>query len=149
MIDELNKYAPREGNSPIKEVLLDIAERGRCLGHHPDRRPADRERGGTAHRVQLQRSRSSAGSTRPRPAARSTASCRPASGSRATLAKPGTMFVSQPEIPVPLCVEFPFPAWATRRRVRRPPPPGAARDRPTASAVQPAADAAPTTTPPF
>jgi uncharacterized protein len=33
---------------------------------------------------------------------------------RATLAKPGTMFVSQPEIPVPLAVEFPFPAWATR-----------------------------------
>ena len=25
MIDELNKYAPREGNSPIKDVLLDIA----------------------------------------------------------------------------------------------------------------------------
>jgi len=24
------------------------------------------------------------------------------------------MFVSQPEIPVPLVVEFPFPAWATR-----------------------------------
>jgi hypothetical protein len=24
------------------------------------------------------------------------------------------MFVSQPEIPVPLCVEFPFPSWATR-----------------------------------
>jgi DNA helicase HerA-like ATPase len=33
---------------------------------------------------------------------------------RATIAKPGTMFVSQPEIPVPLVVEFPFPAWATR-----------------------------------
>ncbi|MCE5292738.1 MAG: ATP-binding protein, partial [Nocardiaceae bacterium] len=33
---------------------------------------------------------------------------------RATIAKPGTMFVSQPEIPVPLAVEFPFPAWATR-----------------------------------
>ena len=32
MIDELNKYAPREGNSPIKDVLLDIAERGRSLG---------------------------------------------------------------------------------------------------------------------
>jgi DNA helicase HerA-like ATPase len=32
MIDELNKYAPREGTSPIKEVLLDIAERGRSLG---------------------------------------------------------------------------------------------------------------------
>jgi hypothetical protein len=24
------------------------------------------------------------------------------------------MFVSQPEIPVPLAVEFPFPAWAAR-----------------------------------
>ena len=24
------------------------------------------------------------------------------------------MFVSQPDIPVPLVVEFPFPAWATR-----------------------------------
>ena len=32
MLDELNKYAPREGRSPIKEVLLDIAERGRSLG---------------------------------------------------------------------------------------------------------------------
>ncbi|HEY6786000.1 MAG TPA: ATP-binding protein, partial [Trebonia sp.] len=33
---------------------------------------------------------------------------------RATIAKPGAMFVSQPQIPVPLAVEFPFPAWATR-----------------------------------
>ena len=32
VLDELNKYAPREGSSPIKEVLLDIAERGRSLG---------------------------------------------------------------------------------------------------------------------
>jgi DNA helicase HerA-like ATPase len=33
---------------------------------------------------------------------------------RATIVKPGTMIVSQPELPVPLVVEFPFPAWATR-----------------------------------
>ena len=32
VLDELNKYAPREGRSPIKDVLLDIAERGRSLG---------------------------------------------------------------------------------------------------------------------
>src|SRR5262249_36634514 len=32
VLDELNKYAPREGTSPIKELLLDIAERGRSLG---------------------------------------------------------------------------------------------------------------------
>src|SRR4029453_13381637 len=29
---ELNKYAPGEGSAPTKEVLLDIAERGRSLG---------------------------------------------------------------------------------------------------------------------
>jgi hypothetical protein len=38
----------------------------------------------------------------------------PAQRARAVIAKPGTMFVAQPEIPVPLVVEFPFPAWATR-----------------------------------
>lgn len=32
VIDELNKYAPRDGDSPIKEILLDVAERGRSLG---------------------------------------------------------------------------------------------------------------------
>ena len=32
VLDELNRYAPRSGWSPIKEVLLDIAERGRSLG---------------------------------------------------------------------------------------------------------------------
>ncbi len=32
VLDELNKYAPREGSSPIKEVLVDVSERGRSLG---------------------------------------------------------------------------------------------------------------------
>src|SRR5258708_28896670 len=32
VLDELNKYAPREGWSPLHNVLLDIAERGRSLG---------------------------------------------------------------------------------------------------------------------
>jgi len=36
------------------------------------------------------------------------------------------MFVSQPGIPVPLAVEFPFPAWATRLSERGGPAPGAA-----------------------
>ena len=40
--------------------------------------------------------------------------CRGAAHFPALLAKPGTMFVAQPEIPVPLAIEFPFPAWATR-----------------------------------
>ena len=32
MLDELNKYAPREGHGPLKELFVDIAERGRSLG---------------------------------------------------------------------------------------------------------------------
>lgn len=32
VLDELNKYAPRDGDSPIKDILLDIAERGRSWG---------------------------------------------------------------------------------------------------------------------
>jgi DNA helicase HerA-like ATPase len=32
VLDELNKYAPREGWSPIRELIRDIAERGRSLG---------------------------------------------------------------------------------------------------------------------
>lgn len=32
MLDELNKYTSREGSGPTKELLLDIAERGRSLG---------------------------------------------------------------------------------------------------------------------
>ena len=52
VLDELNKYAPRDGSSPIKEILLDVGERGRSLGD-PRRRPADRLGGGTTHRRQL------------------------------------------------------------------------------------------------
>ena len=36
------------------------------------------------------------------------------------------MFVSQPEIPVSLAVQFPFPAWATRRSEIGASPPTAA-----------------------
>ena len=32
VLDELNKYAPAKGYSPLRELLVDIAERGRSLG---------------------------------------------------------------------------------------------------------------------
>ncbi|MFP5321147.1 MAG: ATP-binding protein, partial [Acidimicrobiia bacterium] len=38
----------------------------------------------------------------------------PVQRQRSTIIKPGTMIVSQPQLPVPVVVEFPFPAWATR-----------------------------------
>ncbi len=113
VLDELNKYAPRDSSSPIKEILLDVAERGRSLGiilvgaqqtaseverrvvansairvvGRLDSAEAGREQYGFLPGVQRQ---------------------------RATVLKPGSMYVAQPRLPVPLLVEFPFPAWATR-----------------------------------
>jgi hypothetical protein len=40
------------------------------------------------------------------------------------------MFVNQPEIPVPLVVEFPFPAWATRPSELTGPPPSSVPNDP-------------------
>lgn len=132
MIDELNKYAPREGNSPIKDVLLDIAERGRSLGIiliGAQQTASEVER-----RIVSNSSIKIVGRLDPAEAGRPEYGFLPASQrTRATLAKPGTMFVSQPEIPVPLAVEFPFPAWATRLSECGTPPPAPAH-RPTGSA---------------
>lgn len=113
VLDELNKYAPREGDSPIKEILLDVAERGRSLGViliGAQQTASEVERrivSNSAVRV--------AGRLDPAEASRSEYGWMPPTvRDRATIAKPGTMFVAQPEIPVPLAVAFPFPAWATR-----------------------------------
>src|ERR1019366_6762282 len=95
MIDELNKYAPREGASPIKDVLLDIAERGRSLGiiliGAQQTASEDEGRLDAAEASRPEYGFLPAGQRQ-----------------RATIAKPGTMFISQPEIPVPLAVAFPF-----------------------------------------
>ena len=113
MIDELNKYAPREGASPIKDVLLDIAERGRSLGIiliGAQQTASEVER-----RIIANSSVRVVGRLDAAEAARPEYGFLPAGQrQRATIAKPGTMFISQPEIPVPLTVDFPFPAWATR-----------------------------------
>jgi DNA helicase HerA-like ATPase len=121
VLDELNKYAPREGSSPIKEVLLDIAERGRSLGVvliGAQQTASEVERrivGNCAIRV--------VGRLDPAEASRPEYGfLPPAQRARALIAKPGTMFVGQPQLPVPLVVEFPFPAWATRPEEAGPAP---------------------------
>ena len=35
---------------------------------------------------------------------------------RATMLSPGSMIVTQPEIPTPVLLKFPFPSWATRQK---------------------------------
>ncbi len=114
VLDELNKYAPRSGWSPIQDVLLDIAERGRSLGvclfgaqqtaSEVERRvianaalkvvgrldSAEAERGEYGFLTRVARQ-------------------------RATMLSPGTMIVTQPELPTPILLKFPFPSWATRQ----------------------------------
>lgn len=113
VLDELNKYAPREGSSPIKEVILDIAERGRSLGViliGAQQTASEVER-----RIIANSSIRVVGRLDSAEASREEYGFLPGPHrQRATIVKPGTMILSQPEIPVPLVLEFPFPAWATR-----------------------------------
>ncbi len=113
VLDELNKYAPKEGTSPIKEVLLDIAERGRSLGVilvGAQQTASEVER-----RIIANSSIRVVGRLDSAEASREEYGFLPSvHRQRATIVKPGTMILSQPELPVPLVLEFPFPAWATR-----------------------------------
>jgi hypothetical protein len=126
VLDELNKYAPREGSSPIKEILLDVAERGRSLGIiliGAQQTASEVERriiANSAIRVVGRLDSAESG--------RDEYGWLPgALRQRATILKPGTMVVSQPELPIPMVLEFPFPAWATR--------PGEAGPAPAAAGV--------------
>ncbi|MBW3576879.1 MAG: ATP-binding protein [Actinobacteria bacterium] len=113
VLDELNKYAPRDGSSPIKELLLDVAERGRSLGIiliGAQQTASEVERRVIANSaVRVVGRLDSAEASREEYGFLPTAHRQ-----RATIVKPGTMILAQPELPVPLMLEFPFPAWATR-----------------------------------
>ena len=110
MLDELNKYAPASGFSPLKELLVDIAERGRSLG---------------VLLLGAQQAASAVTSALPRNASLKVAGRLDASESgayrflstglrdRATRFMPGTMVVSQPVVPEPIPIRFPWPPFAT------------------------------------
>ena len=128
VLDELNKYAPREGSGPIKDMILDIAERGRSLGViliGAQQTASEVER-----RVIANASIRVVGRLDAAEASREEYGFLPSVlRQRATILKPGTMIVSQPEIPIPVAVEFPFPAWATRFSQAPTPPPGTGKSR--------------------
>ena len=114
VLDELNKYAPRDGASPLKETLLDVSERGRSLGIiliGAEQTASEVERriiANSAVRVvgRLDTAEASRDEYGFLP---------PIHRQRATIVKPGTMILSQPELPIPLVTQFPFPCWATRK----------------------------------
>ena len=113
VLDELNKYAPRDGWSPIKEILLDIAERGRSLGLiliGAQQTASEVER-----RVCANAAIRVVGRLDPAESQRAEYGfLSETARQRALLLKPGTMLLLQPRLPIPLEVGFPFPSWATR-----------------------------------
>ena len=115
VLDELNKYAPAEGSSPIKDVLLDVAERGRSMGIiliGAQQTASEVER-----RIVSNAAVRVVGRLDAAEAERSEYRFMPGSfRMRATILAPGTMIVHQPDIPSPMMLTFPFPSWATRRK---------------------------------
>ncbi len=113
VLDELNKYAPRDSSSPIKEILLDVAERGRSLGIiliGAQQTASEVER-----RVVANSAIRVVGRLDSAEAGRDQYGFLPGvQRQRATILKPGSMYVAQPRLPIPMLIEFPFPAWATR-----------------------------------
>ncbi len=113
VLDELNKYAPRGQWSPIKDILLDIAERGRSLGIiliGAQQTASEVEKRIVANASikitgRLDASEASAKEYDYLP---------PVYKQRALLLRKGEVIIHQPDIPMPLIVNFPFPAWATR-----------------------------------
>jgi DNA helicase HerA-like ATPase len=110
VLDELNKYAPRDGTSPLKDLLIDIAERGRSLG------------------VLLIGAQQAASAVAPaiiRNAAVKIVGRLDAAEAdeypfltpelrvRASRFLPGTMVLAQPLTPVPIPIRLPFPPFAT------------------------------------
>ena len=110
VLDELNKYAPKEGSSPIKEVLIDIAARGRSLG---------------VILIGAQQSASSVDPTVTSNAAIKVVGRLDAAEAdtyrflsstlraRASRFLPGTMILAQPLLPAPVPIRVPFPPFAT------------------------------------
>ena len=110
VLDELNKYAPAAGFSPLKELLVDIAERGRSLG---------------VLLIGAQQAASAVAAALPRNASLKVAGrldagesdayrfLSPGLRDRATRFMPGTMVVAQPVVPEPIPIRFPWPPFAT------------------------------------
>jgi DNA helicase HerA-like ATPase len=114
VLDELNKYAPREGWSPLHSVLMDIAERGRSLG--VSLFGAQQTASEVERRIVGNASLKVVGRLDAAEAERTEYGFLTGVGRvRATLLRPGSMIVAQPEIPMAILLRFPFPSWATRK----------------------------------
>ncbi len=110
VLDELNKYAPRSGRSPIKDALVDISARGRSLGVLLIGAQQ------SAAEVDGNVIRNAAVKVAGRLDAGEAAEYRFLTAElreRAARFLPGTMVFDQPLVPAPIPIRFPFPGFAT------------------------------------
>ncbi|MFZ1126230.1 MAG: ATP-binding protein [Candidatus Baltobacteraceae bacterium] len=129
VLDELNKYAPREGTSPIKEVLIDIAARGRSLGVlliGAQQNLANVDRAISINAALKVVGRLDAGTADEYKFL--TSELR----ERAARFLPGTMVLDQPLVPAPIPLRFPFPPYATNTSER----PGASESEAAAAVFE-------------
>ena len=121
VVDELNRYAPRDGWSPIRERLLEIAERGRSSGTiliGAQQTASEVER-----RIVANPAFRIVGRLDAAEAERAEYGFLPPTlRKRAAILTSGRMIVSQPDIPTPVPILFPMPAWATRADEQKLPP---------------------------
>ena len=112
VLDELNKYAPRHGSSPIKTLLKDIAERGRSLGVLLIGAQQ------SAKDVEEALVRNSSLKVVGRLDASDASDYRFLGSemqARASRIMPGTMIFSHPPVPVPVPIRFPIAPYATNQ----------------------------------
>jgi len=114
VLDELNKYAPKDGWSPIKDIILDIAERGRSLGViliGAQQTASEIEKRVIANSAVKVVGRLDSSEVMSKEYEFLLGNFR----QRAIMLKKGTMIMYQPDIPTPLVFRFPRPSWATRK----------------------------------
>ncbi len=112
-LDELSKYAPREGTSPIKSVLEDIAERGRSLGIILI--GAQQSARTVSKKIIMNSSIKVVGRMSPEEVhSPEYEFLSDEMKKRLTVFQPGRLILYQPSVFAPLPIKFPLPFWATR-----------------------------------
>ncbi len=114
VLDELNKYAPKDGWSPIKDILLDIAERGRSLGViliGAQQTASEIEKRIVANAAVKVTGRLDSSEVLSKEYEFLTGNFR----QRAIMLKKGNMILYQPDIPNPVMIKFPLSPWATKK----------------------------------
>ncbi len=114
VLDELNKYAPKDRWSPIKDILLDIAERGRNLGViliGAQQTASEVEKRIVANAAIKVTGRLDSSEVLSKEYEFLTGNFR----QRAIMLKKGSMILYQPDIPNPMMINFPLGPWATKK----------------------------------